>query len=433
MKPLLLLLLAVLATFALAEVYQHKLIKIESRRRRMMRAGTWRAHLQKRAVMRALRPHRRDGYPQKVYDWDDEEYLGNITIGTPEQPFRVILDTGSSNLWVPDSSCDGPVNCQHCKDMGIFCNLICDDPSCCTNSPVAAGKVPPKIRGACDGKNKFDESKSTTYKKDGWPWEIEYGTGSADGFQGIDTVRFGEPGTKQLVVPSTTFGQAEEIADFFADDPIDGILGLAFTAISVNDVTPPLVNAINLGVLTNPIFTVFLMHQFDGEGVYGGVFTYGDLDKTNCGDLIAYQTLSSATYWEYKLDHVSAGGFDTKLGLYAISDTGTSFIGGPQYDTDKIAAGYGATWNDEDQVYEIDCKANLGPFAVTIGGIVYNIQKNNMIVPSDQPGNCWLALFPFDSLFIPPQWILGDPFIRQYCHTFDYGRQRIGFSPSLQK
>ncbi|CAJ0574114.1 unnamed protein product, partial [Mesorhabditis spiculigera] len=357
MKPLLLLLLAVLATFALAEVYQHKLIKIESRRRRMMRAGTWRAHLQKRAVMRALRPHRRDGYPQKVYDWDDEEYLGNITIGTPEQPFR----------------------------------------------------------------------------KDGWPWEIEYGTGSADGFQGIDTVRFGEPGTKQLVVPSTTFGQAEEIADFFADDPIDGILGLAFTAISVNDVTPPLVNAINLGVLTNPIFTVFLMHQFDGEGVYGGVFTYGDLDKTNCGDLIAYQTLSSATYWEYKLDYVSAGGFDTKLGLYAISDTGTSFIGGPQYDTDKIAAGYGATWNDEDQVYEIDCKANLGPFAVTIGGIVYNIQKNNMIVPSDQPGNCWLALFPFDSLFIPPQWILGDPFIRQYCHTFDYGRQRIGFSPSLQK
>ncbi|CAJ0568245.1 unnamed protein product, partial [Mesorhabditis spiculigera] len=192
---------------------------------------------------------------------------------------------------------------------------------------------------------------------------------------------FGEPGTKQLVVPSTTFGQAEEIADFFADDPIDA----------------PLVNAINLGVLTSPIFTVFLMHQFDGEGVYGGVFTYGDLDKTNCGDLIAYQALSSATYWEYKLDYVSAGGFDTKLGLYAIS-------GRPRPVCRHL-----------------------------IGGIVYDIQKNNMIVPSDQPGNCWLALFPFDSLFVPPQWILGDPFIRQYCHTFDYGRQRIGFSPSLQK
>ena len=42
---------------------------------------------------------------QPANDYDDLEYVSNITVGTPMQQFVIVLDTGSSNLWIPDSTC----------------------------------------------------------------------------------------------------------------------------------------------------------------------------------------------------------------------------------------------------------------------------------------------------------------------------------------
>uniref|UniRef100_F1KVU5 Aspartic protease 6 n=1 Tax=Ascaris suum TaxID=6253 RepID=F1KVU5_ASCSU len=172
---------------------------------------------------------------QGVNDYDDLEYVGNITIGTPPtQLFTVVLDTGSSNFWIPDSSCSSY---------------------------------------ACGFKRRFDSLKSSTYSTDGRTWSAEYGDGSnAYGFYGKDTVTFGDEDDTQLQVPNQVFGQA--VFTFgFDEDPLDGILGLGFTYYADNFVPPPVMNAIAQGLLDEPIFTVWLQTKVARNLDFNRTFT----------------------------------------------------------------------------------------------------------------------------------------------------------------
>ncbi|CAF4448234.1 unnamed protein product, partial [Rotaria sp. Silwood2] len=76
-------------------------------------------------------------------------FIGTISIGTPAQNFRINFDTGSSDLWVPSSSC----------------------------------------HSSCNGFNKYTSIQSTTYVANGRRFSIIYGDGSsANGSFSIDTV-----------------------------------------------------------------------------------------------------------------------------------------------------------------------------------------------------------------------------------------------------
>ncbi|VDM37084.1 unnamed protein product [Toxocara canis] len=389
-------LLLTLTVCSSALVHRIGLTRIESKRTKMIRSGMWEEYVREREVRRTLYNIMEKRTSQIVNDYDDMEYLGNITIGTPQQEFLVVLDTGSANLWVPDSSCDRaqPSGCSaDCASYKWMCRFLCPQ-ECCTGYEMNASQFARAASPVCAPKNKFDSSKSTTYQLDGRKWHLQYGSGSSSGFLGIDTVRFGGIGTDQLVVPYTTFGQATVMDKTFSHSPIDGILGLAFPSLAVENVLPPLNNAIRQGLLDEPIFTVWLEHRGAQKGVFGGVFTYGAFDTEHCGGVIAHEPLSSATYWQFRMRSIGAAHYEsTGFGYQVISDTGTSFIGGPKSITDSIANALGA---------------KLGN------------------------GQCALGMFPMGGAGWGPQWILGDPFIREFCQVHDFEKQRIGFAPSKQ-
>uniref|UniRef100_A0A7E4V923 Peptidase A1 domain-containing protein n=1 Tax=Panagrellus redivivus TaxID=6233 RepID=A0A7E4V923_PANRE len=413
-------------------------------------------YAERRAALRAFfqSDHQAVGplkYSQPIMDDGDMIYFANITIGTPPQLFQVVLDTGSANLWIPDSSCRPdaptppptttepfkfdrkcPIFCDG-LDSAVwerFCLKYCVKPSKVLIENVSfntigqfMGEMTPE-QDACKNKHRYDSAKSPTYVADGRTFKIAYGTGNAKGFFGRDVVCFAP---SELCIPDQIFGQATSLAPFFADQPIDGILGLAFPKIAVGKVTPPFIKAVEENLVEQPIFTVFMSHAGASGERSGGWFTYGGLDEENCGPIIAYEPLTSISFWQFTISGVTVGTYATQQHFQGVSDTGTSLISGPQAVIDEIAAQVGAKFNEEAGTYFIPCDVKSPPVILKVGEHEYSIARDNYIIPVGE-GECEFGFFSFNGGGHGPQWILGDPFLRSYCNIHDVGQKRIGFA-----
>uniref|UniRef100_A0A915AJW9 Peptidase A1 domain-containing protein n=1 Tax=Parascaris univalens TaxID=6257 RepID=A0A915AJW9_PARUN len=80
----------------------------------------------------------------------------------------------------------------------------------------------------------------------------------------------------------------------------------------------------------------------------------------------------------------------------------------------------------------MSCDAKPPPLKITIGSHAYTISAENYIVKLDRK-KCAFAFFASEFGGFGPSWILGNPFIREYCHIHDVGRKRIGFAPVKHK
>uniref|UniRef100_A0A1I7TQS9 Peptidase A1 domain-containing protein n=1 Tax=Caenorhabditis tropicalis TaxID=1561998 RepID=A0A1I7TQS9_9PELO len=385
MNPLILLLLVSCST---AAVLEHQLAWKESQMIQMIRNGEYPAYLEYRDRMVSSNL---DTVVQSATDYVYYEYMGNITVGTPDQNFIVVLDTGSANLLIPGTNCTT----------------------------------------YCENKRLFNEKDSTTYISTNKPWQIKYASGDAYGVLGIDTVKIGGSGEDQLAIPNSYLGIADTVGSDFKWSPKEGVFGLAFTALAVDGITPPLINAINLGLLDQPIFTTW----FGQRGALGtaasGAFTYGALDRTHCGPVIGYVPLTNARHFQFQATGFSLGSYISTTTYEVITDTATSFLCGPQAAIDNLAKAAGATWDPTNQVYNIPCNADAGPIKMKIGDFNYVIRANNYILQIDV-NSCLFAAIPQSYTGFGPAWILGGPFMRQYCNVHDIGQKRVGFSLSLQ-
>lgn len=145
---------------------------------------------------------------------------------------------------------------------------------------------------------KYDSSASSTHKKNGSTFEIQYGSGSLSGFISQDTVSIGD-----LTLKGQDFAEATaEPGLAFAFGRFDGILGLGYDTISVNGVVPPFYNMIDKGLLDDKVFAFSLGYTESESEV-----TFGGIDKTKYTGDMTKIPLRRKAYWEVELDAIVLG------------------------------------------------------------------------------------------------------------------------------
>jgi len=318
-----------------------------------------------------------------VSNFLNAQYFSEITIGTPPQTFKVVLDTGSSNLWVPSSEC---------------------------------GSI------ACYLHTKYDSSSSSTFKKNGTEFAIQYGSGSLSGFVSQDHMQIGD-----LKIKDQLFAEAtEEPGLAFAFGRFDGILGLGYDTISVNKIVPPFYNMVEQGLLDEPVFAFYLGDEADeSEAIFGGV------NKDHFTGEITEIPLRRKAYWEVDLDSITFGENTAELeSTGVILDTGTSLIALPTTLAELLNKEMGATKGYNGQ-YSVECdkRDSLPDLTFTLSGHDFTIGPYDYVL--EVQGSC---ISTFMGMDIPapagPLAILGDAFLRRYYSVYDLGKGTVGLATS---
>lgn len=325
--------------------------------------------------------------PVTISDFQNAQYYGPISVGTPGQAFNVIYDTGSSNLWIPSSSCSN-----------------------------------------CGFHPKYDHSQSSSYVANGTAFNIQYGSGPVSGYLSQDSVTVGT-----VTVSGQTFAEVTDVSGLglaYSVGKFDGILGLGFKSISVDGIPPVFESMVSQGLVQNPVFS-FYLGQADGQA---GELDIGGIDPTKFTGQLTFVPLTSATYWEVSLSYLKIGDQSVTSATKAIVDSGTSILAGPSDEVKKIAAMVGATpFFLNPNEFTVDCSkiSTLPVLNIGLGNATFSLS------PSDYVINAGLTcLFGMTGIDVPaprgPLWIMGDIFMRKYYTVFDWGQQRVGFATAAR-
>lgn len=326
------------------------------------------------------------GHGVPLSNYLNAQYYSEITLGTPPQNFKVILDTGSANLWVPSTKC-----------TSISCFLH----------------------------SKYDPEASQTFKPNGTKFEIYYGSGSMEGIVSNDVMTIGD-----LKVKDLDFGEAvKEPGLAFAFGKFDGIFGLAYDTISVEHMVPPFYKMIDQGLLDEKKFAFWLGNADTGDE--GGEAVFGGIDEKHYTGDITWSPVRRKGYWEVDLEAFSLGDEKMELeGTGAAIDTGTSLIALPTDISDIINRELGAekSWNGQ---HTVKCESipDLPDIAFTFSGKTYTLSASEYILQVQ--GTC---ISSFTGLDIPPPkgpiWIIGDTFLRKFYTIYDLEKNAVGFAKS---
>lgn len=305
--------------------------------------------------------------PVAISNDRDISYLLDVYLGSQQDKVTVLLDTGSSDLWV----------------------------------------FAPGVSSAQGGT--FDPSQSSDDSSTGEDFSISYLDGSgALGSYHKDDFSF-SLGLK--LVLNFQFAVVDS-----ANADSTGVLGIADknqeAGLTQYDNLPWALQ--KAGVTPKASYSLFLGSELDGKGtvIFGGI----DTDKYE-GDLQKY-ALTDSSYLGLTAESASVGGKSVQLGQSYVLDSGTSWNLWPSELLGSVASALGSSGQDQG-VYLVDCDQPSDK------SLTFNFGKNSISVPysdlvinvgSDSDPQCAIGAEEIDG---QGPYILGDVFLRSAYVYYD--------------
>jgi len=234
----------------------------------------------------------------------NSQYVGPIGVGTVKKPAGCVLPAGNQVKFI--SNLDGKATdeekqtCHLEEESQVW--VVFDTGS--TNVWVATDLC---SQTPCTnkGRHRFAHLKSATFNEPAVPvnLDITFGTGELKGPQGIDDLHVGP-----FTIRQQTFGMIQnEIGSVFSEVPFEGIVGLAFPAMSANGVTPFFDNAIKQKVMKRNEFAFY----FNADDKAGNGIFWGGVDPSFYEGEIMMFPVSKPYYWSLDLHKFLIG--DTEI------------------------------------------------------------------------------------------------------------------------
>ncbi|KAH7341636.1 aspartic peptidase domain-containing protein [Rhizoctonia solani] len=319
---------------------------------------------------------------------NDIGYLATIQLGTPPRDFRLLMDSGSADMWVGGESCQSQAG------------------------------------GGCGNHNFLGAKASTSFKTAGRTFQVTYGTGQVAGDVITDDVVIAG-----LKLPAHTFGAATvESVEFSSNNtPFDGLVGLAKSTLSNQKVDTPPESLAKAGLIQSAITSYKIPRLADGKN--DGEITFGGIDETKI-DTATVTTMANVNkngFWEVPFT-AAVGGKDLGLtGRTAILDTGTSLIIAPPADAQALHAQIPGAKSDGQGGFTIPCTTDA-QIAFTMGGNSFAIDPRDLLfVPVNQnnlQGDCVSGIMS-GQIGGPQEWLVGDVFLKNVYFSHDVAKDSI--------
>nr|KAJ3417668.1 hypothetical protein HK105_000953 [Polyrhizophydium stewartii] len=245
-----------------------------------------------------------------------------------------------------------------------------------------------------------------------------HGTGSISGVVSGETVV-----VSGLEIDNQLFTETiHEPGSTFNKSGFDGVFGLGFRSISVNNLTTPLENLRAQGKLPLNMFGFYLSRN----GAAGSVLTIGGYDASRIAGSITWLPVAQPLYyWQTNLDSAMMNGAAIGTNAPAIFDSGTSLIALPPAAASAINYQInGIPYTNG--LYLIPC-SGMPDITFTFSGTTFTLSNKDYTLQFGF-GYCISVFYGID---INGYWIFGDSFMKLFYTIFDIDNQRIGIAQSI--